>query len=76
MAIFYSAIDFAEDDVERSDDGDNVGQHQVLADVVDQRQVGKAGGLDLAPEMTRSQSSTVHCVRERHSREELFTLPT
>ena len=41
-------IDFAENDVERSNDGDDIGQHQVLADVVNQGQMGKTGSLDLA----------------------------
>ena len=41
-------IDFAENDVECSNDGDDIGQHQVLADVVNQGQMGKTGSLDLA----------------------------
>ena len=41
-------IDFAENDVECSNDGYDIGQHQVLADVVNQGQMGKTGSLDLA----------------------------
>ena len=74
---FFSAIDFAEDDVERSDDGDDVGQHQVLADVVEKRQVGEAGGLNLAPATTKSSFYQLSIGwQNRHSKEEVFTLPT
>ena len=42
-------VHLPEDDVEGADDGDDVGQHGVLADVVDGREVGESGRLDLAP---------------------------
>ena len=33
-AFIFLAVDFTEDDVERADDGDDVGQHQILSDVI------------------------------------------
>lgn len=42
------SIDFAEHDVQCTNDGDNVGQHVILADNVECRQMRKAGRLDLA----------------------------
>ena len=42
-------IHLSEHDVQGADDGDDVGQHGVLADVVDGREVSEPGRLDLAP---------------------------
>ena len=42
-----SPVDLAKDDVERADDGDDVGEHGVLADVVDGGEVREAGCLDI-----------------------------
>lgn len=49
LPLIASTVDFAEHDVERADDGDDVGQEVVLADLLQGGEMGKAGRLDLAP---------------------------
>ena len=43
------SVNLAEHDVEGADDGDNVGEHVVAADVVDEGKVEETRRLDLAP---------------------------
>ena len=43
------SVNFSEHNVHGTDDGDNVSQHVVLANVVHEGKVEEAGGLDLAP---------------------------
>merc|ERR1712012_977673 len=46
---FSLSVDLSEDNVKCSNDRHNVSKHVVLANMVSQGQVEKAGGLDLAP---------------------------
>ena len=45
----FSSINLSEYNVHCANDGDNVSQHVVLADVVHEGEVEEARGLDLAP---------------------------
>ena len=50
--VFFLSVHLPEHDVQGADDGHDVGQHVVLAHQVQTGQVGKPGGLDLAPAKT------------------------
>ena len=43
------SVNFSEHNIHGTNDGDNVSQHVVLANVVHEGKVEEAGGLDLAP---------------------------
>ena len=43
------SVNFSEHNVHGTNDGNNVSQHVILADVVHEGKVEEAGGLDLAP---------------------------
>uniref|UniRef100_A0A8W7PRP2 Uncharacterized protein n=1 Tax=Anopheles coluzzii TaxID=1518534 RepID=A0A8W7PRP2_ANOCL len=54
------AIDLAEHDVQRADDGDHVREHVVAADLVERGQMGEPGRLDLAPTLVDDAERLAH----------------
>ena len=44
-----SSVDLPEDDVLRTDDGDDIGNHVTTGHLIERLEVGKAGGTDLEP---------------------------
>ena len=56
----FSSVNLSEHNVHCTNDGDNVSEHVVLADVVHEGEVEEAGGLDLASVRLAFSLSSIH----------------